>query len=35
MNHQVDPAERFHGAFHPLPVRKACRKELKSLRKQL
>ena len=24
MNHQVDPAERFQGAFHPLPVRKAC-----------
>src|SRR5664279_5180924 len=24
MNHQVGPAERFHAAFHPLPVRKAC-----------
>jgi hypothetical protein len=24
MNHQVHPAHRFHAAFHPLPVRKAC-----------
>jgi hypothetical protein len=24
MNHQVHPAERFHAAFHPFPVRKAC-----------